>query len=82
MTSLLVLFASVLVFGAVAQAPDEGYSREQLQPLTKYRCAFKLNSHDAMQFDFSSRAFLDEAAAQEDGRAALSTDCPRVELFE
>jgi len=23
----------------MSQAPDEGYSREQLQPLTKFRCA-------------------------------------------
>merc|ERR1712093_199653 len=27
----------LLVLGATAQAPDEGYSREQLQPLTKFR---------------------------------------------
>ena len=27
----------LLVVGAAAQAPDEGYSREQLQPLTKFR---------------------------------------------
>ena len=26
-----------LVVGAVSQAPDEGYSREQLQPLTNFR---------------------------------------------
>jgi hypothetical protein len=27
----------VLVLGAAAQAPDEGYSREELLPLTKFR---------------------------------------------
>merc|ERR1712093_952785 len=27
----------LLVLGATAQAPDEGYSREQLQPLTQFR---------------------------------------------
>ena len=27
----------ILIVGLVAQAPDEGYSREQLLPLTKFR---------------------------------------------
>ena len=39
----MVVFDTVillLVLGAAAaQAPDEGYSREQLQPLTKFRLA-------------------------------------------
>jgi hypothetical protein len=35
----VVLCSSMLIWGAVTQAPDEGYSREQLQPLTKFRCA-------------------------------------------
>jgi hypothetical protein len=29
----------LLVWGAASQSPDEGYAREQLQPLTKFRCS-------------------------------------------
>jgi hypothetical protein len=32
-----IIFLSILVVGLVAQKPDEGYSREQLQPLTNFR---------------------------------------------
>lgn len=32
-----LLFLCILVVGVVAQKPDEGYSREQLQPLTNFR---------------------------------------------
>jgi hypothetical protein len=41
MTSFLVVLGSVfvLVLGAYAEAPEGGYSREQLQPLTKFRSA-------------------------------------------
>merc|ERR1711862_242172 len=37
MSCLRVFVASVLVVHSAAQAPDEGYSREQLLPLTKFR---------------------------------------------
>jgi hypothetical protein len=37
--SVVVLCSFILVLGVMTQAPDEGYSREQLQPLTKFRCA-------------------------------------------
>merc|ERR1711935_888926 len=33
----VVLWGCLWVWGALAQSPDEGYSREQLQPLTKFR---------------------------------------------
>ena len=41
MTSFLGMLGSffVLVLGAYAEAPEGGYSREQLQPLTKFRLA-------------------------------------------
>ena len=37
MSWLQVSIAFILIVGLVAQAPDEGYSREQLLPLTKFR---------------------------------------------
>ncbi len=36
MISRVVLFAFV-GFGVAARAPEDGYSREQLQPLTQFR---------------------------------------------
>jgi len=43
------LLGFALVLGSMAQGPDEGYSRDQLQPLTKFRskdfsiiCIFEL----------------------------------------
>ena len=37
MSWLQLSVAFILIVGLVAQAPDEGYSREQLLPLTKFR---------------------------------------------
>ena len=37
MSWMQVFVAFILIVGLVAQAPDEGYSREQLLPLTKFR---------------------------------------------
>lgn len=37
MTWLHLLVGFILVVGLLAQSPDEGYSREQLLPLTKFR---------------------------------------------
>ena len=34
----VLLTSLILLMGVAAQSPDEGYSREQLQPLTKFRC--------------------------------------------
>ena len=37
----VLLTSLILLMGVAAQSPDEGYSREQLQPLTKFRCTWQ-----------------------------------------
>ena len=65
------LLGFVLVLGSMAQGPDEGYSRDQLQPLTKFR------SHDcSIRCSFLGSMFdiLDvQAAAQANTRVPLRT---------
>ena len=54
---------------ATAQAPDEGYSREQLQPLTKFRRARLVSGSGSRLAIFFDAA--PQAAAQENHRAGL-----------
>ena len=54
---------------AAAQAPDEGYSREQLQPLTKFRRARSVSGSGSRLAIFFDAA--PQAAAQENHRAGL-----------
>lgn len=76
LTRAFVLCTLILVLGATAQAPDEGYSREQLQPLTKFR---HNNMHEVSHVRQAVHFHgLRQAAAQEDHRSALSLVCVKV----
>ena len=70
MHRLFFRFCGSAVLGAAAQAPDEGYSREQLQPLTKFRWRCMRFLGAACGHNLTA-LLPTQAAAQENHRAGL-----------
>ena len=67
-----VFLCLVLMLGAAARAPEDGYSREQLQPLTQFRHVLPRSSRHVVA---KRRWVFCQAAAPQDHRPPLSIAC-------
>jgi len=66
-----VVLCLILTLGVAARAPEDGYSREQLQPLTQFRHVLALS----WSVVANRRWVVSQAAAPQDHRPALSIAC-------